>query len=167
VASDALTAPFAAAALVLCVAGAAKLRAPGSALRALSSIGIPAREPFVWALAAVEIALGGLALLAPGSATAIPVACMYAAFAVVALVLLRHRSECGCFGESEAPASRLQGVLNVMLMTISLAAAVGQPHGLRWIVGQPVLLLGIAGSAFGIVLAYTELPRAWSAWSAR
>jgi hypothetical protein len=92
---------------------------------------------------------------------------MYAAFAVVALVLLRHRSECGCFGESEAPASRLQGVLNVMLMTISLAAAVGQPHGLRWIVGQPVLLLGIAGSAFGIVLAYTELPRAWSAWSAR
>jgi hypothetical protein len=113
-----------------------------------------------------DASLGALALLAPGPATAIPVACIYATFAVVALLLLRRRSECGCFGESEAPASRLQGLLNVTLMAVSLAAAVHQPHGLGWIVGQPVLMLGIAGAAFAIVLAYTELPRAWSAWSA-
>jgi hypothetical protein len=165
VASDALTAPFAAAALVLCVAGAAKLRAPGSAVRALRSIGIPAREPLVRTLAAGEIALGVLALLTPGRATAIPVTCVYATFAVVALLLLRRRAECGCFGDSEVPASRLQGLLNVTLTAVSLAAAVHQPHGLGWIVGQPVLMLGIAGAAFAIVLAYTELPRAWSAWS--
>jgi hypothetical protein len=57
--------------------------------------------------------------------------------------------------------------LNVALMAVSLAAAIHQPHGLRWIAGQPVLVLGIAGSVFGIVVAYTELPRAWSAWSGR
>lgn len=166
-AGDALTAPFAAAALVLCIAGAAKLRAPGTALRAMSSIGIPARESLVWALAAAEIALGAVALTAPGPSTAIPVACLYGAFAVVALLLMRRREECGCFGESDSPASPFQWVLNLILMAVSVAAAVLRPHGLGWIFGQPVLMLGIAGSAFAIVLVYTQLPLAWSAWSGR
>jgi hypothetical protein len=37
--------------------------------------------------------------------------------------------------------------------------------------GRPVapalaLIVGIAGAAYGTVLVYTELPRAWNAWDA-
>jgi len=61
----ALTAPFAVAAVVLCAAGLAKLRAPNGAVRALMVTGLPARAGFVRALAVGELVIGGLALVRP------------------------------------------------------------------------------------------------------
>ena len=103
--ADVLTAPFAVAALVLIVAGVAKLRAPAPAAAAMRELGLPTAALATRLFAAFEIA----------------------------------------------------------------PAAVWPPHGLlERPAGQAVvLMIGIAASAYATVLAYTQLPAAWSAWSAR
>ena len=50
--------------------------------------------------------------------------------------------------------------------------AIDGAHGLPWILGRAplealVLGLGIATAVFATVVAYTELPAAWGAWSRR
>jgi hypothetical protein len=88
---------------------------------------------------------------------------------VLALLLARRRAACGCFGEDDFPASRAQALLSAVLAVASAAAAVWPPHGLldRPAGQAVVLMIGIAASAYATVLAYTQLPAAWSAWSAR
>jgi len=167
--ADALTAPLAVAALVLVVAGVAKLRAPAPAAGALRELGLPAAAPAIRAFAVGEIALGMWALVDPSSAPAIALACCYAAFAGLALLLAARRASCGCFGEDEFPASRFQALLSAVLAVACAAAAVWPPSGLldRPAGQAAVLVVGIAASAYATVLAYTQLPAAWSAWSAR
>jgi hypothetical protein len=167
---SALTPLCAAAALVLCAAGLAKLRSPGPAARALATIGMPVGGRLVRGFAACELALGASCLLAPRAANAAALACVYAIFAGLTLLLARHRAACGCFGDHGAPASAIQSLLSAVLALIALAATIAPPHGLGWIVGQhiwlvAVLTAGVAGAAFGTVVAYTELPRAWGSWS--
>jgi hypothetical protein len=170
--ADALTAPFAAAALVLLVAGIAKLRSPAGAVRALVGAGLPARAGLVRAFATAEAALGAWCLFHPVALAAGALAGLYAMFSGLALLLARRRSSCGCFGEGDAPASIVQSLLSAALALIALAAIAAPPHGIGWILARPittttVLLLGIAGSTYAAVLAYTELPAAWGSWSAR
>ena len=167
--ADVLTAPLAVAALVLIVAGVAKLRAPAPAAAALHELGVTAAALSIRAFATGEIVLGVWALVAPTSVAAIALACCYVAFAVLALLLASRRAGCGCFGEGDFPASRAQALLSAVLAVVSAAAAVWPPHGL---VDRPagqavVLVIGIVASAYATVLAYTQLPAAWSAWSAR
>lgn len=167
--AEVLTAPVAVAALVLIVAGVAKLRAPAPAVGALRELGLPAAALPIRALAMGEIVLGVWALVAPTGVAAIALACCYAAFAVLALLLARRRAGCGCFGEGDFPASRAQALLSAVLAVASAAAAVSPPHGLldRPAGQAVVLVIGIAAAAYATVLAYTQLAAAWSAWSAR
>jgi hypothetical protein len=167
--ADVLTAPLAIAALVLIVAGVAKFRAPRPAVGALRELGLPSRPPVIRVLAAFEIALGAWTLVSPSAIAAIAVACCYAVFAALALLLASRRAACGCFGAGDFPASRLQAAISALLAAACAAAAVWPPHGiLDRPAGQAaVLVIGIAGSAYATVLAYTQLPAAWSAWSAR
>jgi len=167
--ADALTAPMAVAAVVLVIAGVAKLRAPAPAVAALRELGLPAAALPIRAFAAGEIALGVWALVAPTSIVAIALACCYATFAGLALMLARRRAACGCFGEGDFPASRVQALLSAVLSLACAAAAVWSPHGLldRPAGQAVVLVIGIAAAAYATVLAYTQLPAAWSAWSAR
>ncbi len=167
-----LTPPFTVAALVLCVAGLAKLRSPRAAADALSALGLRGRTPLVRAFAGLEITVGVTGLVHPARPAAVIVACLYGAFTVLSLRLARRRASCGCFGESDAPASPIQSLLSLILALVALAAAVWTPHGLSWILSQPVgqagvLLTGVAGAAYAIVIAYTDLPAAWLAWSLR
>lgn len=168
----ALTAPFAVAGLVLCAAGLAKLRSPAGALGALTVLGLPGRPGLVRALAVVELALGAWSFLQPTPPTAAAVAAVYAVFAALSFALARRRAACGCFGSDEAPAWIGQSLLSVALSAVSLAAAVVTPHGISWILGGGVaqaatLLLAIFASAYATIVVYTQLPRAWTAWSAR
>ena len=122
--------------------------------------------------ALLELALGGLCLLAPGRVAAGALACMYAMFSALALLLARRRSSCGCFGERQAPASIAQATLSLLLAAVALAAAITPAHGIGWTLGRPlvplaVLIIGTAGAVYGTVLAYTEMPLAWGSWSAR
>lgn len=171
---SALTPPFAAAALVLCIAGVAKLRAPDGAVKALRTLGLPADRLPIRVAGACELILGCVAIFDPARVIAAALAALYAVFCAVSLLLARRRAGCGCFGETRAPASLFQSLLSGALALVALAAATAWPlrHGLPAVFdgGSPalgaVLLTGIAGVVYAVVLAYTELPSAWSAWSA-
>ncbi len=169
---DVLTGPFAVAAIVVAAAGLAKLRSPTVAVRALRELGIPAVAGLVAVLAAAEVALGVWCLIMPRGAAAVALACCYAAFSAISLLLARRRTACGCFGESEAPASVAQSLISAVLATVCIVAAVRAPHGIGWVLGRPVdaafvLVLGIAASAYATVLGCTQLPGVWASWSAR
>jgi hypothetical protein len=151
--AEALTPAFATAALVLCVAGVAKLRS----------------GPRWAALGALEIGLGGWAMLVPGPVAAGAVACAFATFSVAAFALARRGASCGCFGERDEPASVMQSVLSAAIVAVALAACLWGAHGLTWLLGRSpssaaVLIVGILASAYGAVLAYTQLPKAWWTW---
>ncbi len=157
---------------MLCVAAALKLRSPAAAARALGALGLPARLGLVRALAAGELALGAWCAVHPVRPAAGAIACLYAVFAVAALLLARRQSSCGCFGEEDAPASIAQSILSAILALVALAAMLSGAHGLGWVLVRPamsaaVLVLGTAGAVYGTVLAYTEMPPAWGSWSTR
>jgi hypothetical protein len=159
--SQALTAPFAVAALVLAVAGAAKLRAPWGAAGALGW------DPrLIRSIALGELALGLAALLTPQRALAAGVAIVYLVFAGLSYRLARRSVGCGCFGAAETAASPLQSILSMVVALVCASAAVWPPHAVlsRPAVQAVVLVVGIAGAAYGVVLAYIELPSAWRAF---
>lgn len=169
----ALSAPLAVAALVLCVAGIAKLRSPRTATLALRAAGIPAGGPLIPAFGGCELAVGLLALLVRGRVPAVAIACLYALFAVLALVLARRHASCGCFGEHDAPASVTQALLSAASAGVGLAASVAPPPtAAAWVAGHGPglavpLTIGVLGAVYGTVVAYTELAGAWQAWSGR
>jgi hypothetical protein len=168
--SSVLTAPFAAAALVLCVAGVAKVRSPAGAVRALEVAGVPGGSAaLVCAFAVLEVALGAASIAAPSALTAGLLACVYGGFAALSLRLARRRAACGCFGGDDVPASAWQSALSGVLAVVGVAAALAPPAGLGWLLGRSpgyaiVFAAGVAGCAYGAVVAYTEIPRAWGAW---
>jgi hypothetical protein len=154
--SAALAPPFIVASLVLCVAGVMKLRSSTGPMRALG-VG--------------EVALGIACAVDPTRPLAVALAVLFASFTAVAAVLRRRRLACGCFGENDFPVSLAHVIASELLGTLALAAAVAGPRGLGWVFGQPpataaALLIGISGAAYAVVLVYTVVPRAWTAWSA-
>lgn len=167
----ALTPPFLVAALVLIVAGVAKLRNPRGAMLAARGLGLPVNSLAIRAFAALECVAGGLALAHPRG-SAIALATLYSLFAAISAVMVRRRLSCGCFGDPDVPASNLGALLSAAFAAVSVAAIARQPHGLGWMVHQtPVIvsvtLVGIVGAVYATVVAYTHLPLAWAAWSAR
>jgi hypothetical protein len=146
-----VTALFAAAAGLLVVAGSLKLRAS---------------QP----LGLVEIALGGVALALPRPLVAALVAVAYAGFAASALRLaVAGAEDCGCFGDVEAPAGFGHVALNFACAAVAAAAVVLSPESLASLVASSplvgvVVVLGVAASVYGLFLAYTALPAAWSAY---
>ena len=158
--ADALSVPHAVAALVLCAAGVAKLRSPRTAATAL---GVPAGV--IRAFSIYELALGAAAL---GWTMLSPLlALTYAALAVLTFVLGRRAQSCGCFGEGDVPASVAHSALSLALALVSVAPA----HGAGWLVDRApgsavVLVLGVVGAAYGVVVAYSNFAPAWRAWSA-
>jgi hypothetical protein len=167
-----LTPPVVVAALVLAVAGLAKLRSPAAARHALAAAGVSVPDALIRVLASAELALAALVLLVPGRPACALLATAYAGLGLVAGVLARRGAACGCFGGGDTPA----GAAHVSLSTaFALAAAGGvvwPAHGFAWMLrGTPgvaaPLAVGIAGAAYATVLAYTELPSAWSAWRPR
>lgn len=167
--ASALTAPFAAAALLLWVAALAKLRSPRVAATALSILALPSSALLIRGLAVGELALGAWCLLSPGGASAGVLAAAYGAFAILTLLLARRRAACGCFGEHDAPASVFQSLMSATFALVAVLAAVHAPHGIGWIAAHDgfVLAIGITGAAYAAAVVYVELPRAWSAWSGR
>jgi hypothetical protein len=167
----ALTPPFLIAALVLIVAGVAKLRAPQPPAAATRALGLPVRAWMIRIFAGLECAVGAVALAGIDGA-AIALAALYGLFTVLSVLMVRQRLSCGCFGDPDVPASNLGALLSAACAGVSLAAIAWKPHGIGWVIGQTpataaTTLIGIAGAAYAVVIAYTELPLAWAAWSAR
>jgi hypothetical protein len=162
---QALAPPFLVASLLLCVAGAFKLRSPAAAARVL------AVSPWmVRGLACGEFALGAACAVLPGRPLAVALAAVYGLFSLVAVVLMRRGVPCGCFGDNDLPVSLAHVIASELLAALALGAALTGPRGLGWVLDRPapqaaVLIVGVAGALYAAVAVYTQLPTAWSVWS--
>ena len=161
--AEVLTGPLAIAALVVGIAGSAKLRAPATAAGALLTLGVPGGPRVVRAVAVLELLAAGWCLAAPGRVAAVCLGCAYAVFAVTAVLLAHRQAACGCFGGGEAPVSAVHWMLSAGLGIVCALAAAWPPTRATSV----PLAIGVAGAAYAVVLVYTELPTAWSAWSGR
>ena len=121
--------PFAAACLLLGVAGVTKIRRPVATQPAASVLGLPDSRAAVRALGAVELGAAGTGVAFGGPAAA-AVAVVYAALAVAAWRLFTRApgTPCGCLGASTAPASAAHVAMNVIAaIAAALAIAAGSP----------------------------------------
>jgi hypothetical protein len=136
---DYLSGPFLAAAGLLVVAGAPKLRDPMPLVRALRSVGMPATRLLVRCIAAAEVALGVWALTAPGWMSAALLSAAYLVFtSFVALTLARGGSlgSCGCFGKPDTRPTRTHVALTLATALIALAVTLSPPQNV-WSGGAP------------------------------
>ena len=164
---DVLTALHAAAAVLLVIAGGAKLARPVPTAQLLSSLGVPAGRGVVLAIGAGEIALGLAALLVGGPGPSIAVGLVYLCFAVVVARAMRVGApSCGCFGRVDAPPSIVHVVGNLAFAVVSFAAAAGDTP-LEVMDAQPaagLLFVLAVGVVAGLSLvAFTALPEALGA----
>jgi hypothetical protein len=104
-----------AAALLLVVAGAAKVADPSRTAGALRALGWPSSPVLVRAGAAAELLLGAAALVVGGPALALLVAASYLGFALFVMAALRSGTPvgtCGCFARADTPPSTAHVVLD-------------------------------------------------------
>ena len=166
-----VSALHASAAVLLVVAGVAKLSRPAADPGGL--LGFRTRSGVVRLVGALEAAAGLAALLAGGAAAWI-VGLLYAAFALVVLrAVVAGADSCGCFGRLDAPPSLIHVAGNLTLAAMSFVAAgaasppvpaVVQAAGDSTATG--VALAAVIGLLAGLVLvAFTALPEALAARS--
>jgi hypothetical protein len=163
-----LAGPLAIAAVLLVAGGVAKVRAPLDTARALQGVGIGATAAVVRVGAAVEVAVGVLALLAGWPVVIALVAVSYLAFA--AFVVRARRadapiSSCGCFGKIDTPPSLVHVVLDgAIAIAAGAVAIVGTDVSMPTILpdqplfGVPFVFLVAVGAGL-MLLAFTALPR--------
>lgn len=158
----------AAAAALLVVAGAAKLRTPHPAATMLAGLGIrPLARGRVAAraAAAVEIAVGLAVLAVGGRIAAAALAACYLALAGLA-VRLATRPEpaaCGCFGAADGNVGVAHVVLDVLALAIATTAAVVGTKGVGdWFAGGTTVAATAAAQAALLAalgyLSITALP---------
>ena len=160
-------AAYATAAVVLVLAGGAKVLKPHDTARALRTAGLPASSFAVRAGSVVEVAVGLTALLTANRIAAALLATSYAAlagFVVVALVRRLPLSTCGCLGEPDTPPTVAHAVLDVALAAAASVAVVRPVHGVwEQLTGHPaqaiVLVALVAVAVQLVVTALSVLPR--------
>lgn len=169
----ALLPAFAAAAILLVIAGASKIASPYMAQASLSTAGLPAPLTGVRLLALCEAAIGTAALIEPSTPTAVAAALAYGVFCLFTVRLLRMAGEgidCGCFGGTGSEVSRVHVTLNAAAFAVCVAAAIAPPPGPGWLFHHaPVIAvtacIGIGAIAYASFLAFTVFPRAWQSYS--
>jgi hypothetical protein len=164
----ALTAPVLVAAVLLVVAGAAKVVDPTMTVGALRALRLPSSPGLVRSGALAEVVIGVLAVAVGGPVWWSLVAASYLAFAAFVVVALRAGAmvgSCGCFGREETPPHPVHVALDLGLAACAAAAVVqGLGAPLDALVDDPGQGAVVAGlSALGVYLVYAvivEMPRA-------
>ena len=163
----ALAGPFAIAAALLALGGAAKAAQPSDTAHALGMLGLPGSRLFVRAGGVAELVIGVGALVYGLRIFAVLVAVSYAVFAgFVALALRRGApiSSCGCFGKADTPPSIVHLVVNISAALVAVGLAADPVGGITDVVAdQPLLgvpfLLLVAVGVYLTFLVLTLLPR--------
>jgi hypothetical protein len=168
---DLLASPFFAAAGLVVVSGAAKLRHPEPAGRALAMLRLPSGRLTVRAIGVVELVIGAWCLFAPGTASAASLGLLYAAFAAFLALQLRAKTpgaSCGCLGSHDASPSMVHVVLDLAAAVTAALVATAPPPGVvafsaaLSMRGVP-FLFGTALIAYLAYLIAAFLPKAF--WS--
>lgn len=156
-----------AAALLLIVAGVAKIVRPVPTTDLLASLGLPEVPAAVVVIGVVESVVGVLALVVGGPLLAAATGALYVGFlAVVWRALVTGATTCGCFGRVNSPPSWLHVVGNAGFAVASFVAVAGKTptqvmadqlaSGIGFVLGAAV----IAGLA---LVAFTAVPEALAA----
>jgi hypothetical protein len=167
--SGLLAVPLAAAGVVLATAGVAKLRAPGPAAQALAIARLPSGEPLVRVASLLEFAAGAYAVAAGGRVAGAVVLLAFVGFIAVTARLGREARSCGCFGSDDAPTSRWHLALCALFAGVGGCAVAWPPRAIAAAGGPLTVAIAVAaagGAGYAAKLVYTDLPRAWGAWSA-
>ena len=161
----------ASAALLLVVAGAAKLIRPSDGFAGL--VGFRAGSLLVRLLGTVEVTAGAAVLWLGGPVAATVVGLLYCGFAlVVGRALLAGAESCGCFGRLDPPPSRVHVVANLALAASSFAAAAGTDKPAIPAITQALVDSPAVGAALAVevvvlaglaLVAFTALPEALTA----
>lgn len=164
---DVVVALHAAAALLLLVAGVAKVVRPAPTSELLATLGLSARAAIAVAIGAAELAVGLTALAVGGPAPAAATGVLYVGFTLVVWRAMAAGAEsCGCFGRVDAPPSWIHVVGNAALAAVSFGAAAGDSP-LDVMDGQPAggvaFVLGVGVVAGLALVAFTALPEALGA----
>lgn len=171
-----LAGPFAIAAVLLAIGGAAKAVRPRDTAQALSAVGVRFPRFFpgrvvVRVGGAIEAVIGVAALLVAGPVLCALVALSYLLFAGFVVVALRTGapiSSCGCFGKVDTPPSVVHVVIDLAFVGVAAAAAftgdVALPDvlGDQPLLGIPFLLLLAIGCSL-VFLAFSSLPKTMAA----
>ena len=131
----ALVVPYAAAAVLLGVAGVPKVRDPGDLVRAVRSVGMPLGRGSVRAFAVAEVVVAVAALAVPSRLTAALLGLMYAGFTAFVVAALRRGgvlSSCGCFGKADTPPTRAHALVTGAASVTGLLVAVDPPGAGAW-----------------------------------
>jgi len=148
-----ITGLLAGAALLLVVAGAAKVVDPSRAAGALAALGWPSSGRLVRAGALAETLLGIATLVVGGRVLALLVAASYLGFALFVMAALRSGTPlatCGCFGQDDTPPSPAQVLTDAVLALGAVwAAAADAPPLLEasWVAWLVALVVAVAGYA--------------------
>ena len=122
----ALTGPLDALAVVLLLAGVAKLARPEPTVPALRAVGLGAASPtVVRMIGTTEVVVAAVVLAFGGAVAAGVTAVLYAGFALFALALLRSQeadADCGCFGHDSAPVTGIHVLVNAVAALVALGA---------------------------------------------
>ncbi|MDH4171867.1 MAG: hypothetical protein OEW42_19965 [Acidimicrobiia bacterium] len=162
-----LAGPVLMCALLLGVAGLAKLLAPTPTRAALYAMGLPSATAVVVVLGLAEVALAVTVFVLGGAGPAAGVAVAYAGFAGF-VAWGRHTGRltaCGCFGEAGTQPHAVHVGFNVVAAIVGLAAVVAPVPAIDSVVAdQPWFGLPFGGLvALGTFLSYavlTALPAA-------
>ena len=126
---EVFSALYATAAVLLILAGSAKVFRPDATERLLKDLRVPKLAAFnhrqmVRGLGSAEVALGVAALIVEISALALLIGLVFLAFAAVVTVAIRSGSaSCGCFGRPDTPPTRAHIVANLALGVSALLAS--------------------------------------------
>jgi hypothetical protein len=170
---DAIAPPFFLAAALLLLAGALKVVRPRATAQAILDAGLPGSGAVARGLGVAELAAASWAILAPDTGGSLALAFAYLGFAgFLAYVLRTHpdAGSCGCAGTRAVPPSALHLALDLTAVGVAIAyAAAGGPSAVAWIDGlgaaAPFVVAGVALAGWLAVVAVTEAPAAWDAWS--
>lgn len=159
---DIVVAVHAAAALLLLVAGLAKISRPAPTADLLAGLGLPERFAFTVGIGVVESAVGVGSLAIGGPVFAAVTGALYLGFVVVVWrAIATGASSCGCFGRVDTPPSAVHIIGNLALAGASLVATAGDTP-LDVMDGQPAAGIGfvlVVGVLAGLSLVmFTALP---------
>lgn len=163
----ALSAPFACGALVLGVAGIAKLAQQKTALAALAEIGIRRTgRPVLLGLAGLEVGASIGVLVTPSAVPAFLAAALYATFAAfVALLLFQGKTNisCGCFGQAAVPLHWTHVGVNLAFAAVCVLAAWTSTAPMltvvnEWSISSVTLALGAVAAAYLTYAVLTLVP---------
>lgn len=152
-------------AALLLMAGTAKVARPVASTEALTLAGFPASSRVARGLGVGEVVLGALVLGAATLPTPLPtlvvagVGLAYLAFAVVAARLLAAgASSCGCFGEVDAPLSRLHVAVDAALAAAGVVAATGAPPTVGGLLPTALVVVVVAAAAWMLRALLVQVP---------